>query len=176
LRGKCVSSANLLKIVECCPCVESLVFYSPYPSDLKRSDIEALPSLPFLNSLEIRGNASIDMLYSLSLLKGLKHLGVNWSDELDEALPMIGGHLVSLAVRESKAEAWMAIYASCPKLQYLKFEVRDIAVNILATLIGGLRKRLKKLASLKVSGKSFRLGTDWAGYVEEVPSPQRWHP
>jgi hypothetical protein len=36
----CVSSSNILKIVECCPGVERLVFTSPHLSEFKKSDIE----------------------------------------------------------------------------------------------------------------------------------------
>jgi hypothetical protein len=69
----------------------SLVNYDLKEFPLKRSDIEALTSLPRLKSLEIDGfYAVIDELSSLSLLKGLKHLGVNWQEELADVLPIIG--------------------------------------------------------------------------------------
>jgi hypothetical protein len=42
----------------------------------------------------------------------------------------------------------------------------ELGINpdILATLNGGLKKRLKRLASFRVDGSPVRLGTDWAGY------------
>jgi hypothetical protein len=163
LRECCVSSTNLLKIVECCPYVEKIAFYSHHPSDLKRSDIEALASLPNLTSLDIRGYAVIKVLSSFVLLKGLKNLGMRWLEGLSDVLPIIGRNLLSFDVRYSEAEAWMAFYANCPNLQYLGDH--HIAAGTVDKLNSGLRKSLKKLASFKVGSGSVRLGTEWEGYT-----------
>jgi hypothetical protein len=69
---------------------------------------------------------------------------------------------VSLEVRNSTAEAWQGVL-DCPNLKYLKLDGHTITADT-AALNGGLKKSLKKLASLKVGGESYRLGTDWGGY------------
>jgi hypothetical protein len=58
----------------------------------------------------------------------------------------------------------MGVYASCPYLQYLRLYDHDIADVTLDSLNHGLKKKLKRLASLKMDDVPFRLGTDWVGY------------
>jgi hypothetical protein len=149
----CASSTN--HIVECCLKVERLTFTSAPDdlSNLKGSDIEALASLPRLKRLEIRGSADIDLIYSLSLLKGLRHLGMRWSEDLEDVLLVIGRNAVSLEVMGETAGAWQGV-----------LDCHQIPEDFLAKLNGGLKKRLKRLASLKVNRASISLGTDLEGY------------
>jgi hypothetical protein len=63
-----------------------------------------------------------------------------------------------------KAESLMIVYASCPNIQYLRLIDHDIADVTLDSLNHGLKKKLKRLASLKMDDVPFRLDTDWVGY------------
>jgi hypothetical protein len=160
-----ISTPSLLNIVECCPRVERITFDIAEESPvLQRSDIEALASLPRLNHLCTWNSVlSSDVLSSLPLLKGLKHLGIRWDENLAEILPVLGKKLVSLDINRATADAWMVLYESCPNLQYLRSGT-SLAEETLAALNGGLKKKMKRLASFKVNDVSVRLGTDWAGY------------
>jgi hypothetical protein len=108
-----------------------------------------------------------DVISSISLLKGLKNLGICWNGGLADVLQSIGQNLVSMEIWNLTAEVWQAT-CDCPNLKYLNLTIFsvDSGINpdILATLNGGLKKRLKKLASFRVEGSPVRLGTDWAGY------------
>jgi len=163
--GNCyVSSLNIRKIAELCPRVERLAFLSPNPSDLKRSDIEALASLPRLKNLNIyRDENPSDVISSLSSLKVLKCLGICWSDDVADVLPLIGPNLVSLELRETVAEAWQVV-RDFPNLKYLQMRDHELCDDTLQSLNGGVKKRLKNLASFKIDEAAVRLGTDWAGY------------
>jgi hypothetical protein len=160
-----ISTPSLLKIVECCPNVEQLSFNTITESVLQRSDIEALASLSRLKNLNTWDSVySSEALSSLSLLKGLKHLGLRWNESLAEILPVLGEDLMSLDLRNASADAWMVLYESCPDLQYLRvYGIGEADKNIVA-LNGGLKKRKKRLASFKIGNFSVRLGTDWTGY------------
>jgi hypothetical protein len=165
LSGLYTSSSNILKIVECCPVVERLII--DFKSKLQHSYIKALASLPRLKHLSVNGSIACDAISSLSLLKGLKNLKICWDDDVADVLPVIGQNLISLALWNATAEAWMGIHTHCPNLQYLRLidhEIDDGA--IIASLNRGLKKRLKRLASIKVDDEFYRLGTDWVGYSE----------
>jgi hypothetical protein len=86
---------------------------------------------------------------------------------LADVLPTIGRNLNSLRMWHANVEAWMTIHSFCPNLECLSIIDHDVdGETTLASLNGGLKKRLKRLASLKVDDVSYRLGTDWAGYSE----------
>jgi Leucine-rich repeat (LRR) protein len=157
------SSTTLLKFVECCRDIEELSFTDNRDIlYLKRSDIEAIASLPRLKSLNIDcWIENDDAVSALSRCKGLKHLAlVDGVFDLSHILPVIGKNLVSLDYTSSTAflETVDAIVENCPNLQMLDLENEELdAVDLLK---GGL----KKLAKLNVNGGSVRLGTDWKGY------------
>jgi hypothetical protein len=114
LRTCYTSSSNILKIVECIPLIEHLVFTNFLGTDLERSDIEALASLPRLKfEIDDLYVMPDDIIPSLSLLNGLKHLEIRWSEELANILPSIGRNLVSLNVRSATAETWLGIVENC---------------------------------------------------------------
>jgi hypothetical protein len=86
------------------------VFTNFLGTDLERSDIEALASLPRLKfEIDDLYVMSDDIIPSLSLLNGLKHLEIRWSEELANILPSIGRNLVRLNVRSATAETWLGI-------------------------------------------------------------------
>jgi hypothetical protein len=115
----------------------------------------------------VNGSIACDTKSSLPLLKGLKHLSICWDDDVADVLPVIGQNLVSLEFWGATAEVWQVVY-NFPNLQNLNMRISSVELginpDILATLNGGLKKRLKRLASFRVDGSPVRLGTDWAGY------------
>jgi Leucine-rich repeat (LRR) protein len=129
---------------------------------LKRSDIEAIASLPRLKSLNIDCEIADDAVSAISRCKGLKHLTLrSGSFDLTNIFSAIGGTLISLDYTSSTAflvETVDAIVEHCPNLQML--DLGDEELDVVDLLKGGL----KKLAKLNVNGGSVRLGTDWEGY------------
>jgi hypothetical protein len=173
LKSCYISSANLSKIVQCCPGVERMKFSAA--GDIERSNIDALAALPRLKCLDIGGSKlSSDCFSSFALLKGLRHLVIGgWDEVLVDILPLIGPKLASLMIWGATDAAWMAVHTSCPNLQYLQIfgkEISEVNKSGLGSMNAGLKKRLKRLASFKVgrsNGKTnaVTLGTDWTGYI-----------
>jgi hypothetical protein len=164
------SSATLLKFVENCREIEEMSFADwsgPGDVELKRSDIEAIASLPRLKSLNIDCWIENDDAVSiLSRCRGLRHLDL-WpgSFALNDILPNIGRNLVSLDYNSSTSimETVDSIVEHCPNLQMLSlgwFESDDNK----AAAVDALNRGLKRLSKLKLNHKSVRLGTDWVGY------------
>jgi hypothetical protein len=156
------SATLLLKFVDCCRDIEELSFVDwSGDVELKRSDIEAIASLPRLKSLNIDFEIADDAVSAISRCRGLKHLVLlRISFALNDILPAIGGTLVSLEYTSSTAflGAVDSIVEHCPNLQML--DLGDEELDAVDFLKGGL----KKLAKLNIDGGSVRLGTDWEGY------------
>jgi hypothetical protein len=128
---------------------------------LGRSEVEALASLPCLKFLDVKGCAMTDeAVAALSRCMTLKHLGVSWSDGLNDVLRVIGVNLSSLDLLTEMAETWLGVAENCPNLVYLKLYGVELNYSTEVPLNRGLKKRLKMLASLKVNDVSYRLGTD----------------
>jgi hypothetical protein len=159
------SSASLLKIVECCRDLSSVIFGDSGSSlMLKRSDILAVASLPRLKSLDIGGcYFRDDALSALVRCIGLKELRAN--PIVDPAiLAAIGMNFVWLNLWRPSKEVVDGIVEHCPNLQYL--EMKEVDEEVTDGMVGSLKNGLMKMAKLKVNGKSIRLGTGWEGYPE----------
>jgi hypothetical protein len=95
-----ISSAILLKFVECCREIEEISFDEGSGRDvleLIRSDIEAIASLLRLKSLNINCRITDDAVSVLSRCKGLKYLTLGCvSFDLTSILHIIGINLISL--------------------------------------------------------------------------------
>jgi hypothetical protein len=103
---------------------------------------------------------------ALSLCRELKHLGVSWSDGLNDVLRVIGMKLSSLELRGATAEKLSYVAECCTNLEYLElhgYYLKDAV--LVGSLNDGFKKRMKRLSSLKVNRVPVRLGTDWVGYV-----------
>jgi hypothetical protein len=174
------SSATLLKFVECCRDIEEISFCESSGDDilyLKRSDIEAIASLPRLKSLNIKCHVADDGIDALSRCKGLRHLAL-WpgSFALKDIFPSIGRNLVSLEYTSSDPilETIDSIIEHCPNLQMIEMRFVWAEEEEEMKLVGvdSLKEGLKKLSKLKIGKESVRLGTDWKGYLrhEEINS------
>jgi hypothetical protein len=166
-----ISDAGLLKVVECCRELENFTLGDrTHWMGLEGPDIKAISSLPRLRYLETRGYwMHVDAFFALGRFRQLKHLGVAWGEELSDILRTIGESLASLKIWGATVGAWLTIAENCrhlQNLQYLHLSGEDIDAGNLPVLNDGLKKRLRRLASLKVNDVSFRLGTDWVGYKE----------
>jgi hypothetical protein len=160
------SSATLLKFVECCRGIEDLFFFSDH-TELTRSDIEAIASLPRLKSLNIRCRIAEDDVSALSRCRGLKHLAYGrGSIDLNDILPNIGRNLISLQYISSISiqKAIDEIVEHCPNLQILDIGSIGRDDGMIAAAVDSLKRGLKRLSMLKVNWMSVRLGTDWEGY------------
>jgi hypothetical protein len=74
-------------------------------------------------------------------------------------------NLVSLNIQGAAAETWGEISDNCPNLEYVQLfgeELKD--VGMVGSLNNGFKKRMKRLASMKVNQVPLRLGTEWKGY------------
>jgi hypothetical protein len=130
---------------------------------LGRSEIEALASLPRLKFLDVKlCTITEEAVAALSRCRKLKHLGVSWSDGLNDVLRVIGVNLSSLDLWTEMAETLMGVADYCPYLVYIKMN----GCVLIEAAVEGLVKRMKRLSSLKVDGMPYRLGTDWEGYDE----------
>jgi hypothetical protein len=150
------SSASLLKLIECCPDLEKLVYVNKGGNlVLSRSDIL---SLRRLKSLDIDCLIEDDAVSALASCRSLKSLRVVYWD-LSEVLPVIGGNLVRLEIEVASEEVLVVIPTYCLNLHYLEIGgVEASEESIDAVKIG-----MVKLAKLKVNGASVCLGTDWEG-------------
>jgi hypothetical protein len=167
LSAKFESSDSLLKVVECCRCIERLVF-SPRGNflGLERPDILAITSLPHLCHLELYCRIAEDAYSSLTRCRRLKDLIVS-SLRDDTVLPEIGKNLLILDLFIPSKEVISGIVEYCPNLHYLYLEVMgELKDDDLEELKHSLMEGLKKLSKLKVNGMTVRLGTDWEGYPE----------
>jgi hypothetical protein len=162
------SSTTLLKFVECCRNIEEIFFRESSGHDifyLKRSDIEAIASLPRLKSLNIDCEIADDAVSAISRCKGLNHLTLlSGSVDLTTIFPAIGGNLVSLEYTSSTPllETVDSIIEHCPNLQMMRFDWAEEEMKLVG--VDSLKKGLKKLSKLKVGNEHVRLGTDWKGY------------
>jgi hypothetical protein len=164
LTAKFKSSDSLLKVVECCRCIERLVF-SPRGNflGLERSDILAITSLPHLCHLELYCRIAEDAYSSLTRCRGLKDIRIPFLVDLN-VLSVVGRNLAILDLEKPSKEVVYGIVESCPNLHYLNLEGLELDEEDLAELKQSLKNGLKRLAKLKVNEESVRLGTDWAGY------------
>jgi hypothetical protein len=73
-------------------------------------------------------------------------------------------NLSSLKLRVSSGVTWLGIVDNCPNLEYLELEGGGLKDLVMVKSINDwLKKRLKRLSSLKVNRVPLRLGTDWKG-------------
>jgi hypothetical protein len=162
------SSAAILEVVECCRDLESLTL-SLGGVRLESPDVEVLASLTRLKFLNFKSCRMTDAAVSaLSQLRQLKTLGMRWRfgmrDGLNDVLRVIGGNLTGLIVWDTTGELCLDLAESCPNLEYFQIFVEYLDSAVIKSLNDGLKKKMKRLSSLKVNSKSLRLGTDWHGY------------
>jgi hypothetical protein len=119
------------------------------------SDVKVIASIPRLKYLIVEDLAE-GAGSSIALFKNLTHLDVGWDKGLVEALSVIGANPRSLVLRGMGIENIGVIAEHCPGLKYLDVDIEN-AIELVKYV-------LKKLAKLKVNGKSVRLGTDWEGF------------
>jgi hypothetical protein len=159
------SSAAILKVFDSCRDLETVIL-SLRDLRLESSDIKALASLPRLKFLDVGFCKMADEAFpSLSRCGKLKRLGISFGSGLNDVLRVIGMNLVSLDIQSAAAETWLGIAENCPTLKHVQLfgeELKD--VGMVGSLNIGLKKRMKRLSSMKVNCVSVRLGTDWKGY------------
>jgi hypothetical protein len=162
------SSVTLLKFVECCRDIEELSFVDwSGDVELKRSDIEAIASLPRLKLLNTNCRITDDAVSVLSRCKGLKHLTLGWvSFDLNNIIPTIGRNLVSLDYTSSTPilETARIIVEKCQNLHLLDLGCEELNARATSAAVDLLKGGLKKLSKLKVDRTLVRLGTYWEGY------------
>jgi hypothetical protein len=164
------SSTTLLKFVECCRDIEEIFFHESSGDDilyLKRSDIEAIASLPRLKSLYLKCGISNNEVSALSRCRGLKHLALCYeSFDLTNIFPSIGKPLLGLEYTSSTPllETVDSIIEHCPNLQMIEMGFDWAEEEMKSVGVDSLKKGLKKLSKLKVGNEHVRLGTDWKGY------------
>jgi hypothetical protein len=162
--SKCyMSSANLLKIKDCCFELEKLTI-SDTEDAYSLFDMKIIASLPRLKRLVI-GEPCLINVGALSALTGccqLNHLSIKWQPGLTDVIRVIGRNLFSLELLSMKSEGIDSIIEYCPNLQYLVLTARAgkriIVLQGIEKMKKDLKNGLKKLSSLKVNGTSVRLG------------------
>jgi hypothetical protein len=161
-----VSSANLVKIAECCPKLEKFTLLNTEEDGLSLSDFRIIASLPHLSQLEIYCEIDDEAVSYMTRCRGLNYLGIRWRDGLIDVFRVIGGNLVSLDLWEMSVEAIDVIVEYCPNLQYLELNLRveNEDDDVRETVEQKLKVGLKRLAKLDFDGVSASLGTDWQGY------------
>jgi hypothetical protein len=152
-----VSSANLIKIAECCPRLERLALSFVYESEfLFLSDMKVIASLPCLRSLRIGSCCVIEdgAIYALARCSGLRYLEIAFcGDGLTDVLRVMGGNLISLKFLDVGVDAIASVVENCPDLQYLDVGVKEGEEDKWTVeLFRDLRIGLNKLAKLKVNG------------------------
>jgi hypothetical protein len=161
------SSASLLHIVECNRGLKFLEFSCKTGIlRLNRPDIEAIASLPRLNSLRMGGCKIYgDVLPYLAGCRVLKEFDIFIEfSGVHLILSEIGGGIKHLGLRFMDAESVAGVLKFCPNLHRLFFVKSVDDVDARACLDWALKDGLKKLASFQVGGDVVRLGTDWIGY------------
>jgi hypothetical protein len=160
------SSYPLLNIFNGFRVLENLAFYCRGALELESSDIKAIASLPLLKFLDIRHCKMTDKAVSaLSNCVQLKHLKISSCAGMNDVLRVIGMNLKGLGVRNAPAEVWLGAAENCPSLEYLVLNGGGLKDAVMVgSLNDGLKRRMKRLSSLKVNQKVMRLGTDWVGY------------
>jgi hypothetical protein len=162
------SFVTLLKFAEFCRDIEELSFVDwSGDVELKRSDIEAIASLPRLKSLNIDFEIADNAVSALSRFRGLKHLALCYgSFDLTNILPTIGKPLLSLVYNSSNSIMGTVnvIVEHCPNLQILDLRWIGREDANKAVAVDSLKRGLKQSRILKLNHKSVRLGTDWEGY------------
>jgi hypothetical protein len=158
------SSAPLLKIVECCRYLESLVFVDPGGElALEKSDILAIASLPRLRSLTTVCGVASEAFSALPRCRGLKNIAL--SSLVDPAvLTAIGRNLTNMTLWRASKEVADGIAENCPNLKILEFVDVGVDEEEMALMVGSIKSGLKKLTKFKINEESIRLGTDWEGY------------
>jgi hypothetical protein len=152
------SSVGLLKFVECCRSLESLLFADVRGQlMLERSDILAIASIPRLRSLGMIGcGVASDAHTALVRCKGLNELDLGCLAD-PAVLPAIGRNLFSLDLWCPSKEVADGIVEHCPNLQYLEVDSLELDEEDTALFVSSLKSGLKKLAKIKIDGKSIRL-------------------
>jgi hypothetical protein len=161
-----VSSANLVKIAECCHGLEKLNLLIILDIS-SLSDMKIIASLPRLKSLKIGEYCRFadESVSALTRCRGLNHLGMYWQEDMRDVLRVIGRNLIGLELRDIYLESIDAVVEYCPDLQYLQVRIGErMFAGRVDEVKHKLKDGLKRLAKLKVNGFSVRLGTDWVGY------------
>jgi hypothetical protein len=130
---------------------------------LKKSDFEAIASLPSLKRLEIRFVLDENAVSPLTRCKKLMHLSlvVDFS-LLRPVLAVIGRELSGLSLRLMNGESVDVIIEYCPSLECLQFFKPNPDEEIQIHFEQSLKNSLKKLAYFEFGGESarrVRLGT-----------------
>jgi hypothetical protein len=163
VNGNITSSASILKIVECCPDIESLAIDDRSQLlELSVSDVRALASLPRLHFGCIVDN---DGVAALTRCSRLKRLAISWSAGLATVLEVIGQSLTGLDVWGPSVEAINVIIELCPNLTYLEFSGWDVDKETRILAIDSVKKGLKRQSRFTVNGRKISLGTKWKGYA-----------
>jgi hypothetical protein len=132
------------------------------------SDMKVIASLPCLRSLRIGSSCVIvrGAVSALSRCSELRHLEIDWDDELTDVHRVIQGNLISLKLRDVIVDAIASVVEYCSNLQYLEVWAKEVDTEIVEVIKRDLKTGLKKLAKLNVNGVSVRLGSDWTGYLQ----------
>jgi hypothetical protein len=160
LEAKFDSSASIVKLVECCSDLKRLIYHNKNGSlKLSRSDIF---SLRRLKGLDIDCPVEADAVSAFKIFDKLKSLRiVDWG--LSEVIRTIGGNLVYLEIGRVSAAVLKVIVKWCGNIKYLEISGRGDVIGTGVEVGLALKKKLKKLAKLRVNGVCVRLGTDWEG-------------
>jgi hypothetical protein len=161
------SSASFLKVTKVCRDIERITLdIGDEGLLLESSDFEAFASLPRLKYLDIKCCIMTEQAASfLSRCRQLKHLEISWSDGVNDVLRVIGKNLISLNVWGATCETWLGVIENCPNLVSLELDGEDLDSDVMMGSLNDVsKKRMKRLASLKVKSEAIRLGTDWEGY------------